>query len=310
MSKSFAHEFQRIRTGLLIASLGGLLFTFDLPLLRLAGLDRWTMVGARGIFLFLSISAVWWALHRSSGMRPPYIAGMIGLAVAATSTIANIAYIGAVVETHAANVVFISALIPLITALMSRILIGERVHPLTWIACAASFAGVGIIVWDSLGRGRVEGDILALVAACCVAWAFTAIRASRKDLTTSLAIGSLASALVALTMFPTSLHALFLPSSLGVPAVMWIALNGLVAIPLASALIANGPRFLPSADVSMFFLLETVLTPVWVWLLFGEMPSRMVVFGGLIVIVTLIVHSLWRFSATLKSASPAYEFSD
>jgi drug/metabolite transporter (DMT)-like permease len=74
-----------------------------------------------------------------------------------------------------------------------------------------------------------------------------------------------------------------------------------MAIPLASTLIANGPRFLPSADVSMFFLLETVLTPVWIWLLFSELPSKSVFYGGAIVVATLIVHSIWRLCSTLRS---------
>jgi drug/metabolite transporter (DMT)-like permease len=82
-----------------------------------------------------------------------------------------------------------------------------------------------------------------------------------------------------------------------------VALNGLIAIPLASTLIANGPRFLPSADVSMFFLLETVLTPIWIWMLFSELPSQSVFIGGLIVVATLIAHSVWRLYSTLYGAS-------
>jgi drug/metabolite transporter (DMT)-like permease len=89
------------------------------------------------------------------------------------------------------------------------------------------------------------------------------------------------------------------------PALFWIGLNGLLAIPLASTLIANGPRFLPSADVSMFFLLETVLTPIWIWLLFAEIPSTMFLVGGCIVIVTLLAHSGWRLSQAWPSPPSA-----
>ena len=78
---STAHN---IRFGLLITAIGGFLFTFDLPLLRLADNDKWTLVFARGIFLFLSITAVWWFMRQKSGSRLPYIAGTAGLAVIAT----------------------------------------------------------------------------------------------------------------------------------------------------------------------------------------------------------------------------------
>lgn len=290
-----------VRKGLLITTIGGLLFTFDLPLLRLADADKWTLIFVRGVFLFLSISAVWYLIRRASAERQPYIAGAAGLAVALTNTIANITYIGAIVETSAANVVFITALIPVMTAVLSRLFIAEEVHSFTWIATLLSFLGVGIIVWDSVGHGKLLGDILAIVSTVCTAAAFTIIRGSGRNVATSLAVGSLSSALIALVFFGITPSAVLDAGSFGIPGIVFVALNGLVAIPLASTLIANGPRFLPSADVSMFFLLETVLTPVWVWLLFAETPTSPVLVGGAIVIITLIVHSWWRLSATLKA---------
>ncbi len=289
-----------IRKGLLITTFGGLLFTMDLPLLRLADSDKWTLIFARGMFLFLAITAVWYFVRRRQGGTTPYIAGAAGLAVVVTNTIANISYIGAIVETSAANVVFITALIPVFTAILSRLFIGERVHNFTWIATALSLAGVAIIVWDGIGGGKLVGDLLALVSAVCTGAAFTIVRASGKNVATSLAIGSLVSALIAIMFFPTAPFELLSGGSFGVPAIVWVGLNGLVFIPLASTLLANGPRFLPSADVSMFFLLETVLTPIWIWLIFNEVPTRSVMIGGTIVILTLLAHSLWRLSQTMR----------
>ncbi len=113
-------------------------------------------------------------------------------------------------------------------------------------------------------------------------------------------MGNLAAAVIAILFFSVSLDELLTTAAFGMPAWFWLGLNGLVAIPLATVMIASGPRVLPSADVSMFFMLETVLTPVWVWLLFGETPRPMVFVGGLIVITTLLVHSAWRLRLSLK----------
>jgi drug/metabolite transporter (DMT)-like permease len=256
-------------------------------------------VFARGIFLFLSITAVWWVVRLRSGSSLPYIAGTAGLAVIATNTVANIAYIGALKETDAANVVFILALIPVLTAVFSRIFIREDIPVFTWIATGLALLGVGIIVSDSLTFGGLWGDVMAFICAVCTAAAFTIIRASGKNIATSLAVGSLLSALIAIVFFDVNLPALLNTSAFGMPSWFWVALNGLVVIPLSSSLISNGPRFLPSADVSMFFLLETILTPIWIWLLFQEVPSNTVLFGGAIVIVTLVAHSIWRLRSTL-----------
>ena len=303
-----------VRFGLLITTIGGLLFTLDLPLLRMAGGDKWSMGVARGLFLFISISAVWFFIRQRNGDKSPYIHGKAAWAVVFTNTLANIAYMAAVVETNAANVVFIIALVPVLTAVFSRIFIREPVHMFTWIATVLALVGVGIIVREGLSLGKAWGDLFALICATCTAIAFTIIRASGKNVATSLALGSLMSALVSLGVLAftsvsigASLSTLQNAAYLGYPTWFWVALNGLIFIPLASSLIANGPRYLPSADVSMFFLLETVLTPVWIWLLFAEAPTSQVFAGGTIVIVTLVAHSLWRLSSTLKStSSPVY----
>lgn len=279
-----------LRLGLILATVGGLLFSFDLPILRMAGADSWTLIFLRGIFLSLSITVLWLILQVATGRRIPFIAGAAGLAVAATNTVANLSYIGAVNTTTAANIVFITALIPVITAIMTWIFLKDRVHPFTWIATFLSFIGVAFIASDSASSGNWVGDLLAFISMVCTAAAFTIIRASGKNVATSLAVGSLASALIA---------SFFVPSmTIDASILMWVALSGLVVMPLASTLIANSPRFLPSADVSMFFLLETTLTPVWIWFLFGEKPEGHALLGGTIIVVTLLAHSFWRLGQT------------
>lgn len=285
--------------GLLITALGGFLYSFDLPLLRMAESDTWTLIFARGILPIFSISVFWWLVRRNSSEQLPFIAGAAGLAVIGTNAVANIALVGATLETHTANVVFILALVPVLTAVFSRVFIKEAVHPFTWAATTLAILGVAVIVRDSLHFGNIWGDVLALVCAICTAATFTIIRASRKNLATSLALGSLMSAIVALSFFPVNLNGLLEPAYAGIPGWVWVVLNGLIIVPLSSTLIANGPRYLPSADVSMFFLLETALTPIWIWMLFAEAPNTAVLWGGGLVIFTLLVHSVWRLRLTL-----------
>ncbi|WP_373505005.1 DMT family transporter [Aestuariivirga sp.] len=291
---------QQIRIAFLVTAVGGLLFTFDLPLLRLSLADQWTMVFTRGVFLFLAIAGAWLMARLLKGDRTPFIAGAAGLAVICSSTIGNMAYIGAIVHTNAANVVFIIALTPVIAATLSRSVLGERIHPFTWAATVMAFLGAAIIAWDGIHSGDVLGDALAFISACSSATAFTIIRASGKKVATCLAVGSLVSALIALIFFGVMPSLLLADGAFGLPAWFWLGLNGFIAIPLATVLLASGPRVLPSADVSMFFMLETVLTPVWIWLLFGEVPGRMVLIGGLLVIVTLMAHSWWRLALSVK----------
>ena len=288
-----------VRKGLAITLIGGLLFSFELPLLRLAQTSNQNLIFARGLLLFLSISIVWWLVRTYRNSREPFISGWAGWSIVATNTIATVSYITAVTKTDAANVVFITALIPIATALMARIFLGERVHIFTWAATILSMVGLGFIAGDSLQLGwdQAYGDILAFISCLCTAAAFTIIRASGKNVATSLGTGSLCSALFAFVFLSPVLTG---PGSMSAQGWIWVALAGLIVIPLASTLIANGPRFLPSVDVSMFFLLETALTPFWTFLLFAEVPRENVMKGGAIVLGTLIAHSLWRLTDSLR----------
>ena len=62
-----------------------------------------------------------------------------------------------------------------------------------------------------------------------------------------------------------------------------------VAIPFVLVTIA--PRFITAAEVNLFFLLETILGPIWVWMVIKEQPTLETIQGGLIIILTIAIHS-------------------
>ena len=285
--------------GVLLTGFGGILFTFDIPLLRLAGGDAWTLIFCRGLLLALAITAWWYFRNRMRGQTLPFINGPAGLTVAFTNTLANLMFIAAVTMTTAANLVFILALNPILCAIIARIFLGERLHPRTLAAVIASFLGVLIIGADGVTTGTLPGDLMAFGVALMTAIALTVIRKSGKNVVSSLAVGSLASALIA------SFWAA--PLALSLAGWGWLGLNGLIVIPIASALIALGPRYLPAPEVAMFFLLDTLFAPIWIWMIFAELPTPVSMAGGSIVIVTLMAHSLWRFRTS--GLSPPVEAS-
>ena len=65
-----------------------------------------------------------------------------------------------------------------------------------------------------------------------------------------------------------------------------------VAIPFVLVTIA--PRFIPAAEVNLFFLLETIIGPIWVWLIIREEPSIETLYGGAVIIATIAIHSFLK----------------
>ena len=62
-----------------------------------------------------------------------------------------------------------------------------------------------------------------------------------------------------------------------------------VAIPFV--LVTLAPRYITAAEVNLFFLLETIFGPLWVWLVIQEQPSIETIIGGTIIIFTIAIHS-------------------
>lgn len=280
--------------GLFLTALGAVLFSFDVPLIRLAATDKWTLIFARGILLCIAITVAWFLFHRRNEIRQTFIAGTAGVVVIVSSTLANLMFLAAVNQTTAANLVFIIALNPVFCTLFAWFLLKEKIPWQTLLAITLALFGVVIIVWDGLIADTYVGDLLALGVAICMAITLTVARMSRKNIVTSLAIGALASAIVALPFVE--------PATLPDVNWTWLALNALIIVPLALTLLAIGPRYLPAPEVAMFFLAEVVLTPIWIWLIFGELPTLRAFMGGVVVFATLLGHSLWRLLAN-KDAS-------
>jgi drug/metabolite transporter (DMT)-like permease len=289
------------RRGFYLTAMGAVLFTFDVPLIRLAASDKWTLMFARGLLLFLAMTVLWMIFQRGWRGGVSYISGPAGIIAAISSTLANLMFLAAVTETTAANLVFIIALNPAICAVLAWFVLKERVCWQTALAIVLALIGVGIILWNGLAVGTTTGDLLALGVATCMAVTLTAARWSGKNIMTSLAIGALASACIAAFWAE--------PAALPAARWGWLAVNALLVVPVAMALLVIGPRYLPASEVAMLFLLELILTPLWIWLIFGEAPTRHAVLGGSIVFITLLAHSLWRLfgrpSAAARPLSPA-----
>ena len=69
-----------------------------------------------------------------------------------------------------------------------------------------------------------------------------------------------------------------------------------VAIPFVLVTIA--PRFIPAAEVNLFFLLETIIGPIWVWLIIKEQPSIETLYGGVVIILTIAIHSFLKLKSS------------
>ena len=272
--------------GLGLALIGGISLSFDIPLIRLAGSDPWMVMLLRGGGMAIVLWLYWRFISQRRFMPVHLLSDRDFITVGALSGLNNICFTLAVFNTSTANVVFILAFSSMAAALMSWALVGERPGAATWWAIAATIVGVALIVAGSLDGGNWVGDLLALVCAILIALSITLARRSGKDLSMAPGFGGVVSALFAL---PTVLVFSAMPA-----APHWILIDAFILVPLAGITLWLAPRFIPAPHVALFYLLETVLAPIWVWLVFAETPSRNVFIGGAIVLGAIFLHTLFE----------------
>jgi drug/metabolite transporter (DMT)-like permease len=291
------------RRGLLITGLGGLALSFDIPLIRSSDGEVWSLLAVRSLCTFAVAIVAWVILNKVLNRKIALVPGKAGLLAGLFYGLGSFTFLLSVFNTATANVVFIVAFTSMFAAVLSWIFLRERPANATLVTMAIMVFGVGLIVNDGLKSGNFFGDAMAVCSALMLASAITVSRASGKD----MGLVPLATAI-----FPCVIGYMLSPAQgLQIAHPGWIIFDGLFMIPLAFFCLATGPRYLSAPEVGMFYLLETILAPIWIWLTFNEVPTQNTLIGGAILILALVGHSLWQMrqkSAGNHDASNEFPF--
>ena len=204
-----------------------------------------------------------------------------------------VAYVFALLYTTVANAVFIIGAAPLLMALLGWLVLKERVSGRTWLAIATAIAGLIIIVTGEFSGGRYLGNLIALWIP--ISYAFTVIlirRSQRAHMLTALLLAGILAMILSAMFVPTfavSRHDLLISFYLGI-----------FQVGLGFILLFLGARYVPAAQVGLIGLTETICAPIWVWFTVSEIPSMSTLFGGLIILVSIVSNSMFSIIGSRK----------
>jgi drug/metabolite transporter (DMT)-like permease len=262
---------------------------------RIVEADVWTMLVWRGglggvvLLLFLRLrDGQHWLDWHSQARAPFWVAAIL-------AALAMVAFIGALSETTVAKVSLIYAAVPFAAAMLAYLLIRERPSRPALIASVVAALGIVIMVLPTLttGGGAWTGDALALLMTLLMALLTVHLRRHRDlQMVAVAAISCLLSALIALPFAD--------PLSVRPGDIPWLMLFGPITTGIGFVLYAQGAQRLLAAEAALLGALETPLGPLWVWLLFAEMPDAATLFGGGLIFVTLMIY-IWCDRKTTMS---------
>ena len=273
--------------GSLMAFVAVMFITPDSLFIRLSNVDTWGLVFYRGIIPFFTVFLGMLIIYKLSFFKILFNSGYHGLIYIGTFSITNITFVVSIQNTNVANTLVMIATAPMISAILGSIFLKEPPDKKTWISIIITFFAIIYIFFDSLKIGNFYGDILGFITALGLAVGAVTIRSAKsKNLVPAAVVGKLIVATFAL---------LFIESFLLVDKdLIIIPLMCVLCVAIPFVLVTIAPRFIPAAEVNLFFLLETIIGPIWVWLIIREQPSIETLQGGVIIIATIAIHSFLK----------------
>ena len=275
------------KKGSLMAFVAVMFITPDSLFIRLSNVETWSLVFYRGIIPFGLVFVGMLLIYKLKFFNLLRSNGYYGCAYVLTFSVTNVAFVVSIQNTNVANTLVMIATAPMLSAILSNIFLKENPDKKTWTAIIITFISVIYIFYDSIKIGNFYGDILGFIAALGLAIGAVIIRSAKKlNLVPSAVIGKLFVACFAVIFIKDY-------SLIGNDLII-VPLMCLMCVAIPFVLVTIAPRFITAAEVNLFFLLETIIGPIWVWLIIKERPTTETILGGIVIIVTISVHSFLK----------------
>ena len=201
---------------------------------------------------------------------------------------ANIFFLQAMTNTSVANALFTISAIPFITALLAYIFLKEKLELTTMVTMIFASIGVYIMFSSGFSSGQMYGNIMALLTAGVFSsFAIIARKYRAIDMIPTLILAGIISGLIGFFMrldnLVISMNDLFLCFLLGG------ILSG-----MANCGFVIASRHLVAAEVTLYMFIEFALGPLWVWIFANENISKASLAGGLIIMVSVLIKTIFQ----------------
>lgn len=239
---------------------------------------EWQIIMLRASSLCVALLVVFAIQRRGRVLSGFWEAGRWAVLGALFVAIANVGIVHALQNTTVANTMFVLSAAPLVTAVLARVFLRERVSRGTWIAMSVALLGIAVMMGDGVAAGSLFGNGMALLTMCAFASFMVVLRRGRAaNMLPATIMGAFTSATFSACMSGFDFD-------VGIRDVTICVAWGAGLSCLVHVFFTFGSRFVPGAEMALLVLLEFVLSPLWVWLAFHEQPSSMTIVGGMIVI--------------------------
>ena len=209
----------------------------------------------------------------------------------------SVLFISAMLTTTSAATIFLQYTAVLWACLLGWLVLRERPGRADVVALGCVALGFWLILAHA--SGSLLGNILALASGVAYAGVIVSLRALRDEDPIWLSfVNQLVSAIVLVPWL------LLNPIELNATQVSWIAFLGAIQLALPYVLFSIGVQAIPAREASLILLIEPVVNPLWVLLVWGERVPWTTWAGGAIILTGLAL----RFVLGGRASPPPRAF--
>ncbi|MCV6606899.1 MAG: DMT family transporter [Campylobacterales bacterium] len=200
--------------------------------------------------------------------------------------LASLFFINSIKYTTVANTVIIISSSPLFATLFTYLLYKEKPQKNIFIASFFILAGLLVIFSSQISSGNLLGDFFAVL--CTISFSLVFVLLAKHTQANRFII-------IGFAGLCTSFFASFFIKSyqIDTQSIYLLLVAGLFVSPFSRVFLLLGTKILPASEVSLLAILETILAPLWAWIFLNELPVFNTVIGGMIILLTLVVNSLY-----------------
>lgn len=231
--------------------------------------------------LFASLFFFFFVKKQSWTINGPLFVSMVSYTAAIT------AFVSANKLTTAANAIVLQYTAPIFVFVFARFLFREAISKLNLTALLLGTLGVGIIFAGSAGEPDVRGVGVALMSGLFFAIYMTNLRFLKHVDAGYLTLANNSACCAVL------LPLVFSHLSLSLVEVLTLSAMGILQLGIPYFLFSKGLEKISLQEASLIVLVEPVLNPIWVAVVFGEIPSMATLIGGAVILSSLGFRYLW-----------------
>ena len=266
--------------GVLLAVSAGLCFSSGGYFVRSASIDTWEIIALRCFFAAIAVTLVFVARERRRTLASLRAAALPSLIIGLFTGWAIVAYVLAMQFTQVANVTAIMTTSTLVVALLARPFLGERVAAHTWLAMIGGLCGIAVMFSGAAELSGLYGNLLAFSIAVAIAIQTLVARKFRGvQMEPAVLVAALVAGFAALP--------LALPFEAGGHDIAMMAAFGVVQLAVPLTLYFYAARYLSAPTLIFVVLIDAVFAPIWVWLGFDEIPTRLAFIGAGLILVSV-----------------------